>query len=92
MAFRFACASCGCPSVRLPAELTAQALVACNQCDAPLATWAEFKRLTTSIVRSEQPDQSLEGASYDPLAADPAEPVPPPPAVDFVVLAKPKVA
>jgi hypothetical protein len=92
MAFRFACARCGCPSVRLPAELTAQSLVACDQCNAPLTTWAEFKRLTTSIVLSEQSDQTLEGASYDPLAADPVDPVPPPPALDLVLLAKPKVA
>lgn len=76
MALRFACASCGCPSVKLPTDLTAQAIVACDQCDAPLATWAEFKRLTTSIVLSERETSaaSRDGASYDPLVPDPIEP------------------
>ena len=68
MALRFACATCGCPSVKLPTELTAQAIVACNQCDAPLTTWAEFKRLTTTIVLSDREASAApEGASYDPL-------------------------
>jgi hypothetical protein len=72
MDLRFACVSCGCPSIRLPAELTAQAMVTCDQCGAVLATWDEFKRLTTSIVLSEKSSRAgpLDAASYDPLVRD----------------------
>ncbi len=74
MALRFACATCGCPSVKLPTELTAQAIVACNQCDAPLTTWAEFKRLTTTIVLSDRETSAArDRASYDPLEPDAME-------------------
>jgi uncharacterized Zn finger protein len=72
MSPRFACASCGCPSVRLPSELKADALVSCRDCGKPLATWREFKSHATRIIIAENPGTraSLVKASYDPLAQE----------------------
>ncbi len=91
MAFRYACVSCGCPSIKLPTELTAHALVTCGRCGASLATWDAFKRLTTSIVLAEQPGP-VEGASYDPLAHDSYEPDLDPPATTLIVRSSPGAA
>lgn len=94
MAFQFACARCGCPSIKLPTELTAQSVVTCDQCGESLATWDEFKRLTTSIVLSEQSDASgpLDGASYDPLAHDTYEPDREPPSSTLVLRSSSRAA
>lgn len=91
MGFRYACVKCGCPSIKLPTELTAQALVTCGQCGASLATWDTFKRMTTNIVLSEQSGAAVR-ASYDPLAHDTYEPDLEPPASTLIVRSPPEAA
>ncbi len=52
-AMPFACSACGCPSVVLPEELVDEALVRCQRCTSPLATWAVFKARTTQTILAE---------------------------------------
>jgi hypothetical protein len=47
---QFACHACGHPAVTLPDELHEDALVCCQSCRAPIATWASFKQRTTQII------------------------------------------
>jgi hypothetical protein len=67
----FACSACGCPSVVLPEELVDEALVRCQRCTSPLATWAVFKARTTQAILVEThgkiTDSGLLGS--DPLDA-----------------------
>ncbi len=50
---RFACTACASPAVTLPAELFDDALVHCQGCNKPVATWAAFKRRTTQMILAE---------------------------------------
>lgn len=39
----FSCKDCGSPAILLPSDLSAQALVLCDHCRAPVATLAAFR-------------------------------------------------
>jgi hypothetical protein len=66
---QFACNTCGHPAVTLPDELHEEALVCCQSCRAPIATWAAFKQRTTQIILSgsTRSDELLHVLSPDPL-------------------------
>ena len=68
----FACSACGCPSVVLPEELQDEALVRCQRCTSPLATWAVFKARTTQVILAETHGQIRDSGLLgpDPLDAD----------------------
>ncbi len=40
----FGCESCGSPGVRLPADLTDDAMIQCDGCGCTLMAWGAFKR------------------------------------------------
>lgn len=40
----FGCESCGSPGVRLPADLTDDAMIQCDRCGCTLMAWGAFKR------------------------------------------------
>ena len=69
---RFGCTLCDCPSVSVPSELHANALVTCSNCGEAIATWLEFKGCVTRVIASEPyyAPGSLSRASYDPLSAE----------------------
>lgn len=69
---QFACDACGHPAVVLPDELHDDAVVLCRGCNAPIATWAVFKRRTTRAVlaAARASGALVEGFSADPLDFD----------------------
>ena len=69
---RFGCSLCDCPSVSVPSELHADALVTCSNCGEAIATWLEFKGCVTRVIASEPyyAPGALSRASYDPLSAE----------------------
>ena len=68
----FACGACGHPAVVLPDELHDNALVCCQGCCAPIATWAVFKRRTTRAILAAAGGSAapVEALSPDPLDPD----------------------
>jgi hypothetical protein len=68
---RFACTACASPAVSLPPELFDDALVHCQGCNKPIATWAAFKRRTTQVILAEikQIGTGVAALSPDPLDA-----------------------
>ena len=68
---RFACTACASPAVTLPAELFDDALVHCQGCNKPIATWAAFKRRTTQVILAEiaEVGHGFAALSPDPLDA-----------------------
>ena len=68
----FACDACGHPAVVLPNELHDNALVCCQGCRAPIATWALFKQRTTRAILAAASGSSApaEALSPDPLDPD----------------------
>jgi hypothetical protein len=67
----FACDACGHPAVVLPDELHDNALVCCQGCRTPIATWAVFKQRTTrAILAAAGSSAPAEALSPDPLDPD----------------------
>ena len=66
---QFACDACGHPAVILPDDLYDDALVYCQGCLAPIATWAVFKQRTTqaSLSASRAAGADMAALSPDPL-------------------------
>ena len=67
----FACDACGHPAVVLPDELHDNALVCCQGCCAPIATWAVFKWRTTRAILAAAGGS---GAPAEALSPDPLDP------------------
>ncbi len=68
---QFACDACGHPAVVLPDELHDSALVCCQGCRAPIATWAMFKKRTTRAILAAACGS---GAPAEALSPDPLDP------------------
>ena len=66
---QFACTECASPAVVLPEELADTALVHCQGCNKPIATWALFKQRTTQAILAEIKEigSSVAAISPDPL-------------------------
>ena len=64
----FACERCGCPAVKLPEELSPEAMVSCRACNQPIATWEVFKERMTQIIVAETGRPQT--ARQDPLCFD----------------------
>lgn len=67
----FACSACGCPSVVLPEALRDEALVRCQRCNSPLATWAGFKARTTQVILAETKGKITDSGLLGPDPLDP---------------------
>ena len=72
MCFLFGCPKCGCPSIKVPEELTPGSAVTCRACDAPIGTWNEFKTQMTRAILAESGEGqvALARASHDPLVVE----------------------
>jgi hypothetical protein len=67
---QFACDACGHPAVTLPDALYDDAIVCCQSCQAPIATWAVFKQRTTQAILAAK---RAAGASMETLSPDPLD-------------------
>jgi hypothetical protein len=65
----YGCHECGSPAVTLPERLDEDAVVHCQGCRKPIATWAAFKHITTQAVLADFKEAGARGTafSYDPL-------------------------
>jgi predicted nucleic acid-binding Zn ribbon protein len=65
----YGCHECGSPAVVLPERLDEDAVVHCQGCRKPIATWAVFKHITTQAVLADFKEAGAKGTalSYDPL-------------------------
>ena len=66
---RYECHECGSPAVKLPEQLDENAVVRCQGCGKPVATWAAFKHSMTRAVLADSRSTGARGnaVSYDPL-------------------------
>ena len=65
----YGCHECGSPAVTLPERLDEDAVVHCQGCRKPIATWAAFKHITTQVILADFKEAGVRGnaLSYDPL-------------------------
>jgi hypothetical protein len=70
---QYECHECGSPAIMLPEQLDEHALVHCQGCRKPIATWAAFKQITTRVVLA---DSMSGGAWGNAISYDPLEPGP----------------
>jgi DNA-directed RNA polymerase subunit RPC12/RpoP len=65
----YGCHECGSPAVMLPERLDENAVVHCQGCRKPIATWAAFKHTTTQVILADFKEAGAKGTalSYDPL-------------------------
>ena len=65
----YGCHECGSPAVTLPERLDENAVVHCQGCRKPIATWAAFKHTTTQVILADFKEAGAKGTalSYDPL-------------------------
>jgi len=57
----FACDVCGSPAVTYPAVLEDDAPVVCARCEAPVATYGEFRRRVEGILDASRNHQAVTG-------------------------------
>ncbi len=65
----YGCHECGSPAVTLPERLDEDAVVHCQGCRKPIATWAVFKHITTQVILADIKEAGARGTafSYEPL-------------------------
>ena len=69
----YECHECGSPAVKLPEQLYENAVVRCQGCGKPVATWAAFKHSMTQAVLA---DSKIAGTSGSAVSYDPLDPGP----------------